>query len=72
MSTSNWISTDQGMRILFGSLSMFSNFYQLDSYNKSGVASTNRQWNICKNRIENRNLPSLFMTISMSARLLIS
>jgi len=30
---------------------MFSNFYQLDSHNKTCIALANLRWNICKNLI---------------------
>ena len=44
---------------------MFSNFYQLDSHNKTCVVTTNLQWDICKNQISH----NLFM-VTESARLL--
>ena len=50
-----------GMWVWFGLIFMFSNFYRLDLHNKTCVAWANPQWNICKNRIENRTSPYVVM-----------
>jgi hypothetical protein len=60
------------MWVLFGSsFCTFSNFYQLDSHNKTRVAFANLRYNTYKNWIENRTFPKLVMIIG-SACLLIS
>lgn len=44
---------------------VFSNFYSLNSHNKTRVASTNLQRNICRNRIESRTSFDLVMVIEV-------
>ena len=48
-----------GMWVVFGSFSMFSNFYQLDLINKNPGTLATLQWNICKSWIS----PYLVMAI---------
>jgi hypothetical protein len=64
-------SWTQGMWVSFGRFFVFSNFYSLSSHNKTRVASTNLQRNICRNRIESWTSFDLVMVIR-SACLLVS
>ena len=59
------------MWALSGSFFMLSNFYRLDLLHPTRVALPDLQWNICKNRINNRTSPASLMVIG-SACLLVS
>ena len=65
-----WRDSSLGMWVLFQSFFLFFNFCRVGFHNETCVALANTWWNISKNRIENRTLPSLLMVIASASLLL--